>query len=276
MKSDAGKLGIVPLAVLTDKSVPHGAVRLYALLYALWADRMDEIDPARPQLAAGLDVSMDTIDRWIQALLHTGALRFIPSTPDDPSPPAPVHYELHLVPHRGTDTAIETGEVRPSETPMHFDIEDGSPSPSRNDTAMVKTRERESKRGTSTKSTSKRTYGPRAVRFRARTYERFTQFYKLYPRKARRQDALRAWIKLGVEDDTDLWVKVMTGLRNVLGIWEQEGREQRFIPHPSRFLRGEEYLDTLVVTPTAPKLTPQNQQLKDASTRFLERHGESR
>lgn len=69
----------------------------------------------------------------------------------------------------------------------------------------------------------------------------FDQFYKDYPRKVGKQEALKAWRSQKILDQKEL-DRVMSGLR----LWKEKewaGREQQFIPHPATWLRGRRWND---------------------------------
>ena len=71
--SDTGPFVIVPEWVM-NLPVSHGAFRLYALI-ARYADYdTGRAFPARSTLAKRLDVSSDTIDRWLRELAEHGAV----------------------------------------------------------------------------------------------------------------------------------------------------------------------------------------------------------
>ena len=75
------------------------------------------------------------------------------------------------------------------------------------------------------------------------TYERFEQFYKLYPRKIKPHRAKKAWISM-TNKERDL---AISALPNHIKYWNSEGAELKHIPHPATWLNGKEWeseLDT--------------------------------
>ncbi|MBO0369268.1 helix-turn-helix domain-containing protein [Pseudomonas putida] len=71
----------------------------------------------------------------------------------------------------------------------------------------------------------------------------FEQFWKLYPKKKGRKDALKAWSKLG--PDTDLQAVMLASLARqcVSRDWAKEGGQ--FIPNAATWLNGERWADVL-------------------------------
>lgn len=71
----------------------------------------------------------------------------------------------------------------------------------------------------------------------------FDQFWKLYPKKKGRKDALKAWSKLG--PDTDLQAVMLASLARqcVSRDWAKEGGQ--FIPNAATWLNGERWADVL-------------------------------
>jgi hypothetical protein len=71
-RSDLGPFSIVPEWVV-DLDIPHGALRLYAVL-GRYANSDGDSWPSRTTLAARLRTSRDTVDRWTKELVSAGAL----------------------------------------------------------------------------------------------------------------------------------------------------------------------------------------------------------
>ncbi len=71
----------------------------------------------------------------------------------------------------------------------------------------------------------------------------FEQFWKLYPKKKSRKDALKAWNKL--QPDADLQAVMLTALANhtVSRDWTKEGGQ--FIPNAATWINGERWFDVL-------------------------------
>ncbi len=71
----------------------------------------------------------------------------------------------------------------------------------------------------------------------------FEKFWKLYPKKKGRKDALKAWNKLN--PDADLQVVMVNALANhcVSRDWTKDGGQ--YIPNPSTWLNGERWHDVL-------------------------------
>lgn len=73
-----------------------------------------------------------------------------------------------------------------------------------------------------------------------REWATFDNFWTLYPRKVARKDALQAWTKLG-EPDREAATSALVAWRRV---WIARG-EERYIPYPATWLRGERWTDEL-------------------------------
>lgn len=71
----------------------------------------------------------------------------------------------------------------------------------------------------------------------------FDQFWKLYPKKKCRKDALKAWNKLN--PDTELQAVMIAALANHCASrdWTKEGGQ--FVPNAATWLNGERWLDVL-------------------------------
>lgn len=71
----------------------------------------------------------------------------------------------------------------------------------------------------------------------------FEQFWKLYPKKKSRKDALKAWVKLS--PDADLQAAMITALANHCASrdWTKDGGQ--YIPNPATWLNGERWQDVL-------------------------------
>ncbi|MCY4119314.1 MAG: hypothetical protein OXG72_00125 [Acidobacteria bacterium] len=75
--SDIGQCSIVPLW-LVESGVPHGAIALFALMDARYADREGgSIFPSRNTLAEKLDCSPASVTAWRKALQKVGALTVV-------------------------------------------------------------------------------------------------------------------------------------------------------------------------------------------------------
>jgi hypothetical protein len=102
--------------------------------------------------------------------------------------------------------------------------------------------------------------------------KRFDQFWSKYPRKLRKVAAKRKWAKLGIEENTDLWVKVISGLERSKRAWEAEGQELRYIPHAVTWLhqaRWEDECDEAV----SPPVSKATRSLAKTTELFLDRYG---
>lgn len=70
----------------------------------------------------------------------------------------------------------------------------------------------------------------------------FDEFYKAYPRKVGKGNALKAWGRLSAADKA----QALKALPDHIRWWQQHGTEQMFIPHPATWLNGLRMYDELV------------------------------
>lgn len=72
----------------------------------------------------------------------------------------------------------------------------------------------------------------------------FTNFWKLYPRKIGKKDALKKYQKVSQKHTA---LVIQNALIKQLHIWEEEKRENKYIPHASTWLNQERFLDDEIV-----------------------------
>jgi hypothetical protein len=243
MKSDVGAAAYVPLWILLHNDLQAGAKVLWALLQGAWTDRDGVGEPSRAQLAAELNVSVGSVDRYLKKLLSVNALKVEAREGDTNT------YRVILARVITTDQGgvIIHDHPQQDKSLAVSELED------QEQTQLVKREKKE--------------------RSKVIVLNRFHQFWAKYPRKVRKVTAQRQWIKLKVETNTNLWVDIMSGLYRTIEMWESEGREQRYIPHAVRFLKEEMWTDECEVQKKKPTLSRQSKGLLEASNRFLERHG---
>ncbi len=76
----------------------------------------------------------------------------------------------------------------------------------------------------------------------------FDDFWKLYPRKVAKAEALKAWGKVSEEDR----VKAVEALPNHCRLWDD--KDKQYIPHAATWLRGLRWEDEIETQ--KPKLAP--------------------
>jgi hypothetical protein len=89
----------------------------------------------------------------------------------------------------------------------------------------------------------------------------FRDFWKLYPRKSARGEAVKAFRRAVKKDQVDL---IASGLAMWAEHWEAEDTEERYIPYPATWLNQARYLDT-------PPTRRQSQTEREIA-RFLAAH----
>ena len=95
--------------------------------------------------------------------------------------------------------------------------------------------------------------------------ERFKQFWKAYPRKEKRKEALRIWMKLSPDDA--LFQRIMHGLSTYLRSpqWRDErgGFRKQYIPQPTAWLNGERWEDDIIAGEAGGRAAPEGPQRID-------------
>ena len=86
---------------------------------------------------------------------------------------------------------------------------------------------------------------------RADTSTAFEKFWKLYPKKKGRKDALKAWDK--INPDADLQAVIIAALADHCASrdWTKDGGQ--FVPNPANWLNGERWHDVLQPAGTAAR-----------------------
>ena len=69
------------------------------------------------------------------------------------------------------------------------------------------------------------------------TDSRFDTFWKVYPRRVGKQDALKAWHQAHVDDE--LLVLIIKALEWQVQTWD----DIKFVPHPASWIRGRRWED---------------------------------
>ena len=81
-------------------------------------------------------------------------------------------------------------------------------------------------------------------------FEQFEQFWQLYPRKAGKKAAKKAW--LGIKPDESMFSIIMAALNTAVRYWNSNAISLKHIPHPSTWLNEERWEDEF---PTATSTT---------------------
>lgn len=74
--------------------------------------------------------------------------------------------------------------------------------------------------------------------------DRFDDFWKHYPRKVSKPNALKAWLKVKPDDELTKTIISAISKQNL------SAREEQFIPHPASWLNGKRWEDEVKVTST--------------------------
>jgi len=240
--TDTGRLASIPLWLLKS-SVSSGAIRLYGVLDAEWAQQQthETIPTTRGQLADAMGFSKKSISRFIAELEDVGALVVTHHRQGDTW--LPNVYTLRrisdhtlgsylTIPQHGKSLAID-GLERPQSEPQP--------------TAIAKS-------------------STRSVQLN-KDASLFDEFYRVYPVKKGKAQALKTWKKLNLEKDAVLRQKVMAGVLRFSQWLARERKESRYLPHPSTWLNGRRWEDVLEVQ--EPILTNQTRSIVSATEGFL-------
>ena len=76
--------------------------------------------------------------------------------------------------------------------------------------------------------------------------QQFEQFWQLYPRKAGKKAAKKAWMDIKPSDT--LFSTIITAVKEANQYWQQQGTLQKHIPHPSTWLNEERWEDEYPVS----------------------------
>ena len=100
----------------------------------------------------------------------------------------------------------------------------------------------------------------------------FEAFWKKYPRKLGKQDALAEWMKITSKEDP---ARLEKALDNYIAELGRNGTEAKFIKHPTTFLRKDRWKDYLELeAPAAGKadrvITPEEQAKADRMKAIME------
>ena len=71
--------------------------------------------------------------------------------------------------------------------------------------------------------------------------QQFESFWELYPRKAGKKTAKRAWEN--IKPDDVLFATIMSGLKTAVQYWHFQNISEKHIPHPSTWLNEERWQD---------------------------------
>jgi transcriptional regulator of heat shock response len=255
LKSDTGPLASVPLWLLINQEVSHGAIRLYAMLSARWCDREGVANPSRHEVAEVLNCSLPTLDRWLKQLVDAHAVEVVHQKINSKQYLANL-YQLKRIHHTAggntgvttLDTSVNVGGVENSN---------------------VGGQQSELNLSTNTKHISSNQLVLSTKELRS-DFAKFETFWSRYPRHERKQAARDQWSKLKIEHNENLYRQVMDGLTAYLRVWESEQREQKYIVLAHRWLKEKQFEDAPVIAETKA-VNKSTQQMIDSTNRFLER-----
>ena len=93
--------------------------------------------------------------------------------------------------------------------------------------------------------------------------ERFVRFWKAYPRKVGKENALKAWMSL--KPDEELLTTMIQAIEKQKDTeqWKESGGQ--YIPHPSTWLRGKRWQDEVTTTTKQKTVVAQDYEQRDYS-----------
>lgn len=206
---------MIPEWVL-DAPISAQAVRLYCVLRR-YADHGGRCYPSRKRIAERMQVSAATVDRAVQELVDLGALvvrqRYNPDTREHTSNEYTVLSNL-TVPLITDDETPSGGE----ETGLVIDDD------------LTRATMNESQQPE-----------PSLAHASVSTNDEFATFWRTYPRKVGKADALRRWSRLRPEDRR----RALDAIEAHAMRWATTRTETRFIPHPATWLSQGRWDDDL-------------------------------
>jgi hypothetical protein len=239
--SDCGQLAVLPAWLIRHPDLSDAAVRLYGVL-----SLHSGSGPTRVDLGAALQISVDSIDRSLRALVSARAIKITKS--DGRSN----RYSLCYA------TPPESGEARPSP--------EGTP-PSQWENTQLTTRT------VAAVASSSRYIHPRGDKnntvqtLAPLKLPKFMSIWDRYPHRQYRDRATQRWIALGAEEDVALFAEIDRGLTRWLAYWEAELTPRRYIPYLHNWLGNQRWVDWPVVE---PRLSKQSRGLAIASKDLLQ------
>lgn len=78
--------------------------------------------------------------------------------------------------------------------------------------------------------------------------EKFETFWKAYPRRIAKKNALKVWTRLKVDDE--LFARIMAALE--VAKKTRQWQDVQYVPHPTTWLNGERWNDEVKVAGTPP------------------------
>ena len=251
MKIQGGNCSVVPLWLLLEERVTHPALRLWAILAALWGGE-GRPDPTRAEMALVMHVSSETVETYLRQLLEVGAMHKMVNvfSGGQPSPPK---YCLRYDPP-------EEAMAIPAQSDEHDLVPaDGYIA------EMVRSKPRVFVPSTRVESTStvhiqrsrsrskKESVPDKEITLSAiEQFPRFVEWWSRYPRHIHRERALRKWTTLKIEGDLHLFGAVIAGLERHSEMWAAERRAKHYIPYASRWLNDRSWTDDAALPASTP------------------------
>lgn len=261
MNSDVGPVVVMPGWIISNPDIPHPAFRLYAVISLRLAMHGTEGTPSRETLAADLGASLDTVDRYTRILVKAGALALTKSAGKINKitvclcHPQPSHL-AHTYPESVTPNATHAGGGLRLNIPQDkpWILKDKPNSSRKPHQEPLYIRESIGVVSSSTVRT-------------ARPMPRFHAAWDRYPNHQQRPRAQQRWLKMGVEDDSDLWVAIRDGVDHWAKYWDASATQAQYIPLFCHWLDRQQYTDRPAIE---PPLSKQSRGLLLARKAFLE------
>tara|TARA_R110002020_G_scaffold55103_12_gene153175 strand:- start:1148 stop:1843 length:696 start_codon:yes stop_codon:yes gene_type:complete len=223
----------VPERLLLCKAVPHGAVRLWALVQ-------------RGYSPSTLGIARSTLHRWQSALATAGYP--IHETGD----PINGTVEIEKTPASLAETALVPSVGQPGI------VEEKS-------TVPVRT-ERTAMGAYKTLAIEQRNQALVSSEIL------FDTFWQLYPNRQGKKQAFGVWNKLKVQDNPRLYDDIITGVHAYRRHCSTQRLDRSYILHPTTYLRGERWRDEFEsLDNDTPVISKRTQTVLDAAERFVRR-----
>lgn len=244
--TDAGPWFAVPLWVATE--VSGGAVKVYAILGAKWANRDGECYPSQKVIAEESGCSVASAKRYLQELVDVGALEVHESFREDGSQRANV-YQINTV----------RGNIL-NQPPQLTGERGGVHGCTTIEPEVLTLKELKGKEVVNT-------HGGKKIDTLTEdeTFKEFWEAYRLH-RPPGKQKALTAYRRAVKRDGAEA---IRSGLAVWIDYWIAAKTEERFIPWASTFLNDGRYLDPPTTGKTVTPFTPEERERVLADARAL-------
>lgn len=231
---------------ILDADLSDRAIRLWCIL-SRYATDEGRAWPGRPKLAERLRCSVNSLDRAVDELVSAEAMKVEPHYRSDGSRAANSYWLWPALPPSTDTPPLPTHGGTPS-PPM------GVPLPTHGAASRKEHQRKEHQTGILRPPDDERTD-------QQLISDAFTAFWKSYPRKTAKGEALKVWPRAIKAAGGDLG-KIVGGVRRYAA--DPNLPEPQFIPHPASWLNGQRWDDE----PLPPRATNGHRPASSANSVF--------